>query len=211
MITNMEKGLLIAFEGIDCTGKSTQCARIKYILEDLGYSVITTREPTDGEFGQLIRNKFFKERPTPEDELDAFIKDRKEHIAKVIAPALSEKKIILVDRYYMSTAAYQGAQGVAADWIIALNECFAPKPDLWVIIDLDPEKAMKRIVANRGTANAFETLEHLQAVAAYYQKQRGVDVVHIDGSLSVEYVTHEIAKAIYLGPLTPYIEKTKSS
>ena len=205
MKTDLEKGILIAFEGSDFVGKSTAVRRLNFILEDLNYSVVATFEPSDGIYGKQIRSDFFKELPSPEQQLDLFLKDRKDHVERIIAPALAEKKIVLEDRYFLSTAAYQGAAGFDPKWIIALNESFAPIPDLWVIIDLDPEKALQRAVS-RGTApNAFEKLEFLKKVAEFYKNYRGVNVAHIDGELGVEQMTHEIAKAIYLGPLRKYI------
>lgn len=106
------KGLLIAFEGIDGTGKTTQIELLAEILRQRGLSVVATREPTDGQYGRKIR-ELYKNRKsvTPEEELALFLDDRREHVAQVIAPALASGKVVLTDRYYYSTAAYQGAAG----------------------------------------------------------------------------------------------------
>ena len=72
-------------------------------------------------------------------------KDREEHVKNVIAPALQAEKIVILDRYYFSTAAYQGAQGADVDMILADNERFAPQPDLLIVLDVRPETGIARI------------------------------------------------------------------
>ena len=105
----MNKGLLIVFEGIDGTGKSTQLSLLAEYLREKGFAVIETREPTDGQFGQQIRALYTNRNcVSPEQELELFLADRREHVQNVLAPALQEGKIVLCDRYFLSTAAYQG-------------------------------------------------------------------------------------------------------
>ena len=105
----MNKGLLIVFEGIDGTGKSTQMSLLGRFLREKGLTVIETREPTNGQFGQQIRALYTNRNGvSPEQELELFLADRQEHVDNVLTPALQEGKIILCDRYFLSTAAYQG-------------------------------------------------------------------------------------------------------
>jgi len=119
-------GLLIAFEGIDGTGKTTQIRLLAEKLTARGHRVVATREPTDGKYGRKIRELFTKRHHvSAQEELDLFIADRKEHVREVIAPALAAGKIVLTDRYYFSTAAYQGAAGQDPEKIIKLNQAFA--------------------------------------------------------------------------------------
>jgi dTMP kinase len=108
----MNKGLLIVFEGIDGTGKSTQMLLLARYLREKGLVVIETREPTNGQFGQKIRALYTNRNGiSPEQELELFLADRREHVQNVLAPALREGKVVLCDRYFLSTAAYQGVVG----------------------------------------------------------------------------------------------------
>lgn len=108
----MNKGLLIVFEGIDGTGKSTQMSLLARYLREKGFAVIETREPTNGQFGQQIRALYTnRSGVSPEQELELFLADRREHVDNVLTPALQEGKIVLCDRYFLSTAAYQGVIG----------------------------------------------------------------------------------------------------
>nr|MDP6657848.1 dTMP kinase [Nitrospinaceae bacterium] len=109
----LKRGWLIVFEGIDGTGKSTQCQKMETRMREYGVPVIRLREPTDGVWGQKIRKILSDGRGavTPKEELTWFIEDRREDVEKNILPALRENKVVLLDRYYYSTAAYQGALG----------------------------------------------------------------------------------------------------
>ena len=126
----LSRGVLIVFEGIDGTGKSTQLALLSSSLKKDGYDVITTREPTDGRYGRQIRALYSNRvSVSREQELDLFLSDREEHVNEVIGPSLALKRIVLCDRYFLSTAAYQGAAGFDPLAIIERNN-FAPMPDL---------------------------------------------------------------------------------
>ena len=99
-----ERGWLIVFEGIDGTGKSTQCREMEAYLNTLEIPVTRLREPTDGIWGQKIRKILSDGRGdlTREEELSWFIKDRREDVEKNIVPALNLNKVVLMDRYYLS-------------------------------------------------------------------------------------------------------------
>ena len=103
-------GLFIVFEGIDGTGKTTQLHLLAEKLRQRGYAVVSTREPTEGVYGQKIRELFVdRGAASPERELELFIADREQHVKETIEPALADGCIVLSDRYYLSTVAYQGA------------------------------------------------------------------------------------------------------
>ena len=164
------KGLFIVFEGIDGTGKTTQVEMLARVLEQQGMKVVATREPTDGQYGLKIR-ELFQDRSsvTPEQELKLFIDDRREHVREVIAPALAADKVVLTDRYYFSTAAYQGAVGHDPQMIIRENEKFAPIPDLVIILDAPVAVGVHRVQKIRGeTLNDFEQESMLKKVAAIF-------------------------------------------
>ena len=103
--------MLIVFEGIDGTGKSTQVRLLAQALEERGLTVVTSREPTDGPFGQKLRLSMITGRLSPEEELALFHEDRRDHVEHLILPALEAGKVVILDRYFFSTMAYQGARG----------------------------------------------------------------------------------------------------
>lgn len=128
--------------------------------------------------------------------LEAFIEDRKEHVAELIEPALERGALVILDRYYLSTATYQGARGLDASDILRANEAFAPRPDLIVIIELAPEAALARI-GTRGGANAFETLEGLSAVHAGFAKLGApYTIARVDGSGGPQEVHAAVRAAV---------------
>ena len=185
-----KKGLLIAFEGIDGTGKTTQIELLAEVLRQRGLSVVATREPTDGQYGRKIR-ELYKNRKsvTPEEELALFLADRREHVAQVIAPALACGQVVLTDRYYYSTAAYQGAAGHDPQKIIAANELFAPMPDMVIIIEVPVSLGIYRVRNFRGeTLNDFEQEETLARVAAIFADLKASNIRRIDGTGSAETV-----------------------
>ena len=158
----MPQGLLIAIEGIDGTGKSTQARRLGEWLTASGREVVLSREPTDGPWGKKLRESAASGRLSATDELEYFLNDRRQHVAETIAPALAAGKVVILDRYYFSTMAYQGARGFDPAEIRRRNEEFAPVPDLLVILDLDVDSAHLRIGHRGDTANEFEQRDNLQ-------------------------------------------------
>ncbi|MBI5183082.1 MAG: dTMP kinase, partial [Nitrospinae bacterium] len=127
--------MLIAIEGIDGVGKTTQSRLLEGYLKDKGYNVICMSEPTNGKWGRKIREmiKVGRDNTSPEEELYLFTEDRKEDVYMNILPALEEKKIVIMDRYYISSIAYQGALGIDRKRIKEMNEEFAPVPHLTII------------------------------------------------------------------------------
>ena len=193
-----KKGLLIAFEGIDGTGKSTQIALLAEYLAVLGHGVVTTREPTDGVYGQKIRSMFASRHElTSEEELELFMDDRREHVRELISPALAAGKIVLTDRYYFSTVAYQGAAGQDPARIMAENEAFAPVPDLVLLLTLSTEESTRRIRSGRGEVlNDFEQEEELARVAMVFDGLNMDYIKRIDASGSPERVHAEIVSRV---------------
>jgi dTMP kinase len=163
-------GRLIAFEGLDGCGKSTQLERLAARLRAVDCDVVTTREPTDFPSGLRIREMARSgEELDPEEELRWFVEDRRGHVAEVIAPALRASRIVLTDRYYLSTVAYQGARGLDYERILADSEAEFPIPDLVVLLEIDPQIGLDRVHA-RGSEleGVFEEREFLTRVAAVF-------------------------------------------
>lgn len=194
---SLSKGLLIIFEGIDGTGKSTQLQLLADYLTSAGYSTLTTREPTNGTFGQQIRQLYInRDGVSKEQELQLFIEDRKEHVTKLIEPSLQEGKIVLCDRYYLSTAAYQGAVGFDPLKILKMND-FAPTPDIAFLFQLSPDLSIERITSGRGdTLNDFEQKESLEKVRTIFNSLKLPYIKNIDASLSIDSVHQQIVNEI---------------
>lgn len=153
-----------------------------------------TREP-------LLQPVIARLRLSAEEELDLFLRDRAEHVETEIGPALAAGKIVIVDRYYFSTVAYQGARGLDPAEILARNEAFAPKPDLLVVLDVEPAVGLQRIGARGDTANAFENEANLRVVADQFQKLNLPYMIRVDGTLPPERITEGILEVLYSGPL----------
>lgn len=193
-----KSGLLIAFEGIDGTGKSTQIRMLAEALERDGCPVVSTREPTSGQYGQQIRELYSnRDTASPEKELDLFIADRREHVSEVIAPSLAAGKIVLTDRYYFSTAAYQGAAGHDPDAILRQNEEFAPVPDLVILLVLTVAEGVQRIQTLRGeTLNDFEQESELKKVSAVFDNLRRDCIKRVDAARSVDQVHEDVMRFV---------------
>ena len=151
-------------EGIDGAGKSTVLRDLAQHCAEKGLATVVSGEPTRGEWGLKLRQSMTEGRLTLAKELGLFLKDRAEHVEKLIRPALAEGKVVLLDRYYFSTAAYQGARGADPEAILAENEKFAPRPDLVILLDFDPAAGLDRIRARGDAPNTFEELEQLKEV-----------------------------------------------
>lgn len=197
-----KKGVLIVFEGTDGTGKSTQLLLLSRYLQNKGYPVITTREPTDGQFGQKIRELYVNRSKYSQDqELELFLADRREHVHQLLIPALEQGKVILCDRYFLSTAAYQGARGFDPDAILELNS-FAPDPDLALLFQVPIDTGLKRITSGRGDIlNDFEQRENLDKVAAIFSTIERPYIRPIDSTGSIEEVHRLVIE--HVSPFLP--------
>ena len=186
----MNRGALVALEGLDGSGKTTVLPALVAALRARARDVVATREPTDGAFGRRIRAMARSgELVAPEEELRWFFEDRREHVAALIAPALAAGRSVVTDRYYLSTVAYQGARGL--DWreILARSEAEFPIPDLALVFEIEPEQGLARVRARAGAAEpAFERADYLARVAAIFSAVERDYVVRIDGSGSEDSV-----------------------
>jgi dTMP kinase len=179
------RGVLLALEGIDGCGKSTQAELLAAALRARGLEVVLTCEPTDSPLGQQIREYFQgpERYLSPKEELNLFMADRREHVAEVIEPALAEGKIVITDRYYYSSVAYQGAMGLDPDRILAQNEVMAARPDLAVIMTLPVAQALARLAATpQRVRQVSEDPAYLEQVAAMYAGLQGPHLRHLDAS-----------------------------
>ncbi|MCL7489633.1 MAG: dTMP kinase [Desulfobulbaceae bacterium] len=194
---NIRKGILIAMEGIDGTGKSTQLRLLADYLRSRGCLVVETREPTDGPYGRQIRKLYVnRDKYTLEQELELFILDRQQHVNEVVEPALAQGKVVLTDRYYFSTAAYQGAAGMDPAEVFQRNS-FAPRPDLVILLTMPPEVGLMRIQELRGEdLNDFEQEEQLRKVAELFASFQDPCIRRIPADAPLESVADEIRKTV---------------
>lgn len=193
----MAKGFFIVIEGIDGTGKSTQVRRLGEWLASTGREVVVSREPTDGPWGSKLRESAASGRLSPEDELRYFLNDRREHVAEKIAPALAAGKVVILDRYYFSTMAYQGARGFDPSEIRRMNEAFAPVPDLLLILDLDVDVAHARIGSRGDSTNEFEKRESLERCREIFLSLKDEPFVRvIDSNGTLDEVSARIRDAV---------------
>lgn len=193
----MSQGIFIVIEGIDGTGKSTQSKRLAEWFRSRGREVVLSREPTDGPWGKKLRESATTGRLSAEEELECFLNDRREHVELSIKPALAEGKVVILDRYYFSMMAYQGARGFDPAEIRRRNEVFAPQPDLLLILDLSVESAHGRIGARGDTANEFEQRDTLSRCREIFLSLREEPFACvIDAEPSLNEVTADILSVV---------------
>lgn len=191
----MKKGILIVFEGIDGAGKSTQAAILMERLKKKDFVVAYFREPSRSRWGQEIKKKALcPDSLSPEEELDLFQKDRKENVEKNLKPALAKRKVVILDRYYYSTIAYQGAKGIDQKRIKRMNEAFAVKPDLVFILDVDPREGLERIENRKKKDRLFEQEDYLIRVRKIFKSFKRKNIIHIDGQKPKQEISKKIEK-----------------
>src|SRR5713101_3869289 len=156
------RGMLVTVEGVEGSGKSSQCRRLAESLRARGLDVVLTREPDGTPMGAAIRGLFAADGPTPTPltQVFLFMAARQQHVAEVIRPALSRGAVVLSDRYADATMAYQGfGQGVDLEIIRDLNALATGglSPDLTLVLDLEPVVGMARI--RDRSLDAFEKMD----------------------------------------------------
>jgi dTMP kinase len=162
------------------------------------------REPSDSKWGLEIKKKALQTGSlTPEEELLLFQKDREENIRNNIKPSLLKKKVVILDRYYFSTIAYQGAKGISEQRIRDMNEAFVVKPDLIFILDIDERNGLRRIANRKKKDKLFECEEYLAEVRKKFKEFTGDNIIHIDATKHTGMISMKIKKIVfdYLGPL----------
>jgi dTMP kinase len=187
----------IVLEGPDGAGTSTQAKLLASRLKAEGHDVLFTREPTDGQYGQKIREATQNNHSlSPEELQKLFAQDRQEHVTKVIQPALDGDQIIVTDRYVPSSLIYGSAAGVSKDVIQEWNNAF-PKPDL-TIITLPPLDICLVRVGERKAQDAFEQEEFQCKVYAGYEQyiKEHPESIVIDTSKTPEENAEEVWVAV---------------
>jgi len=156
------RGMLLTLEGVEGSGKSTQCRRLLESLQMRGLDVVPTREPDGTPLGAALRRLFHTDEspPVPLAQVFLFMAARQQHVAEVIRPALSRGALVVSDRYTDATLAYQGyGQGIDLETIRDLNVLATGGlvPDLTLVLDLEPALGMARI--RDRSLDAFEKMD----------------------------------------------------
>jgi len=196
------RGILVAVEGIDGAGKTTQVRMLKNVLSRAGQSVISSKEPTNGPWGSILRRSAKTGRLSPDDELQTFIKDRTDHVHSLIRPHLDAGEIVILDRYFYSTIAYQGARG--ADVTAVGGEMLArfPEPDAVFLLDVEPVVGIHRIAHDRREEpNHFEDRANLVQAREIFNRMKGGNIHRVNGLLSIDEVHRQIVDLFVDGPL----------
>ena len=201
-----EKGFFISFEGIDGSGKSTQIQHLAKNLEILGFDVIITREPGGSVGGEQIRNLLLQgetDRWSAETEILLFTAARRDHLERIILPALGDGKIVICDRFTDSTRMYQGMRGSnLRNLVELLNEkVIKCDPDLTIIIDINPETALKRAKSRKTVEERFEDFGvelqiKMRQGFIKLSKEFNNRIEVVDGQQSVDELTQDICTLV---------------
>ncbi|HEY4145666.1 dTMP kinase [Pinirhizobacter sp.] len=189
-------GFVLAIEGIDGAGKTTLAASLGAVLRKVGLGVTIGKEPTAGTWGTRLRQSAIEGRLDAADELRYLLLDRREHVESVIAPALERGEVMILDRYYPSTVAYQGAAGLDVHQLLAEND-FAPRPDLLLVLDVEPGEGLSRIRARGDKPNHFEDADNLARCRAIFLEPGLLEATIIDASSDAATVLAVARELIY--------------
>jgi dTMP kinase len=194
-------GRFIVLEGIDGSGTTTQAARLVASLRASGHAVLGTREPSDGPIGVVLRQALTRRLVGVSDRTLAllFAADRLDHLASVVEPALAEGKVVVSDRYVLSSLAYQGMR-MPLGWVETLNAA-ARRADLTLYLEVDPRTAARRRQGRGGTEELFDADDVQRAVARAYGRvvrkhTRAQRVVRVDGRAAPDAVAREILSRV---------------
>lgn len=192
-------GAFIVFEGADGAGKSSLCRRVSVQLMEMGIEVVLTAEPTHERIGAFIRSGDAGSISQRTEAL-LFVADRNDHTEQ-ITKLVSEGKVVLCDRYFASTVAYQSAKldGDASDrdWLIDINRQFIGRPDATILLDIDPKVGMDRVGIRGEEISKFERLDFQNQVRENYlrlAKEFGFSV--IDASQTQDQVFAEAMEIV---------------
>jgi dTMP kinase len=199
----MSGGTLVVLEGLDGAGTTTQARRLVDDLTAAGRAAHLTREPSDGPVGRLLREMLTGGHALPGGGAISqatfsllFAADRMDHLAREVEPALARGAVVVSDRWYHSSLAYQGT-GAERAWILELNRA-ARRPDLTILLRVPPETAAARRVAAGRAQELFEDLPMQTRVAAGYDAAlaelgaAGERIEIVDGEAGIDEVAARI-------------------
>ena len=209
----MIDGLFIVLEGVDGAGTTTHTKTLAASLGARGLPIHTTREPSDGPIGVMIRQiltgrlvvpGLHGARPPPWKTMALlFAADRADHVEAEIEPNLRDGVTVISDRYYHSSIAYQSATapegadraGEVAKWVREINR-YARKPDLTIVLDIPPDVAARRRAERGKGQEIYDDLELQRELSRFYREIDGFfpdeRIVHVDSNASRDEVAEQI-------------------
>ena len=203
-----ERGKLIVIEGLDGAGTTTQVRLLEtWLTETINIDLHSTREPSRGPVGALLRAILMKRLSAdPLTIAGLYATDRMDHITRAdgINAQLEQGKWVLMDRYYLSSFAYQAADmdQEQLEWLRTIHR-FCPKPDLTLFVDVPVDVCMQRIQQNRHAEfELFDEFDILHKTLRQYRKsmayftQQGETFIDIDGTLPIKTVNLKIIEAV---------------
>ena len=202
-----ERGRFISFEGGEGSGKSTQLKHLNAALEQCGLTTVVTREPGGTEGAEAIRRLLVEGEPNrwdPETEMLLHVAARRDHMARLIAPALARGEWVLCDRFADSTMAYQGfGHGLDQDMIRSVQVASLPniRPDLTIILDIPVDIGLARAGARRGDEDRYEKMditfhERIRQGFLSIAETEPERCVLIDATSSMEQVTGAVIETV---------------
>ncbi len=190
--------MFIVFEGLDGSGQTTQVNLLADFLRKKKKKVLVTKEPTlDSSVGKLIRRILDGKQKITSGKLQKlFAQDRKEHLEKIIKPALNKGKIVISDRYLFSSLAY-GNLDLSLNWLLKINSHFI-LPDIIFFMKVKPKICLERIAKRGEKITLFEKEEKLNKVYQNYLKLSEIfGFKMINGEKTLQEVKKEINQALF--------------
>jgi dTMP kinase len=199
-----KSGKLIVFEGLDGSGTTSQSALLSERLDNRGFSVIQVEEPGGTELGRKVRNLLLEDQGldiNPLSELFLFEVSRAQLVRKKILPALEEGKMVISDRFAISSVAYQGhGRGVPIDQVKKINEMSVEdlEPDVTFFLDINLEERLKRTGDRKPDRIEKEEKEFYRRVREGYLEEikSTSNAVVIDGSLSKGEISSKVNSVV---------------
>ncbi|ADI31313.1 dTMP kinase [Staphylothermus hellenicus] len=189
-------GFFLVLEGIDGAGKTSIAFKLMDFLVEKGFSVHYTYEPYDTLYVEALKKKYDEYRDAYLDAL-TYAADRLVHIRTDILPYLRRGYVVICDRYYYSSAAYQSAQGAPIEWVLEINK-YALKPDLTIYLDVDPHIGVKRREGLNTRFPEYEKLDFLYKVRENYLwlVKKGYMVL-VDANREFDKVYRDVEKIVF--------------
>lgn len=195
--------MFLTFEGIDGSGKSTQARRLAETLRAAGHDVVLTREPGGSPGAEEIRRLVLEGDPdrwSPETEILLFTAARRDHMERLIVPALASGMIVISDRFVDSTRIYQGLRGAGLrETVDRLHDLMiGVEPDLTFLIDIDPGLGLSRARGRQGHEERFEDMglamqERMRAGFLELARSAPARIRVIDGNRDADSIAAEVA------------------
>jgi dTMP kinase len=208
-------GTFIAFEGGEGTGKSTQSKLLKKWLEDRGETVVLSREPGGTDLGQGLRKILLGHETgeiSPRAEALLYAADRAHHVYSVIRPALAKGEVVISDRYFDSSIAYQGAGRVLSPGEVARISRWATEslfPTLTIVIDLSAETGIGRLKSHdRLEAEPLAFHERVRQEFLQIARLDPERYLVVDGTQTIDEIHNEIINRVAALPALSHIGKT---